>query len=84
MERLGVDRKEAEKTVDHVDHGRRQYVKAHYGRDWGNSADYDLVLNSERLSYQEIADLVVGAVRMRDWQWSQTEGVRGQGPGVRA
>jgi cytidylate kinase len=83
MERLGVERKEAEKTLDNVDSSRRHYVKTHYGRDWGNPADYDLVLNSERLSFQEIADLVVGAVRMRDWQRSQTAGIRDQGSGVR-
>ncbi len=71
MERLKVDRKEAERTVDDVDSGRRQYVKTHYGRGWDDPVNYHLVLNSERLSYSEIADLVVGVVRMRDWQKSQ-------------
>ena len=71
MERLKVDRKEAEHTVDDIDAGRRHYVKTYYGRTWDDPTNYHLVLNSERLSYREIADLVVGAVRMKDWQRAQ-------------
>ena len=71
MERLKVDRKEAERTVDTMDHDRRDYVKSHYGRVWDDPTNYHLILNSDRLSFREIADLVVGAVRMRDWQRSQ-------------
>jgi len=71
MERLKVDRKEAERVVDKTDQDRRHYVKSRYGRTWDDPTNYHLVLSSEFLSYREIADLVVGAVRMRDWQRSQ-------------
>jgi cytidylate kinase len=72
MQRLKVDRKEAERTVDEIDAGRRLYVKTYYGRTWDDVTNYHLILNSERLSYREIAELVVGAVRMKDWQRAQT------------
>jgi cytidylate kinase len=71
MERLKVERKEAERTVDEIDAGRHHYVKTYYGRTWDDVTNYHLILNSERLSYREIADLVVGAVRMKDWQRAQ-------------
>jgi cytidylate kinase len=73
MERLKVDRREAERTIDDVDNGRRHYVKTHYGRAWDDPTNYHLILNSDRLTYNEIADLVVGVVRMRDWQKNQVK-----------
>ncbi len=72
MERLKVERKEAERRVDAIDGDRRHYVERYYGRVWGDAANYHLVLNSGWLSYQDIAGLVVNAVRMRDWQRKQT------------
>jgi uncharacterized protein len=72
MTRLKLDRKEAERTVDEIDAGRRHYVKTYYGRTWDDPTNYHLILNSERLSFRDISDLVVGAVRMKDWQRAQT------------
>ncbi|MBI4422070.1 MAG: cytidylate kinase-like family protein [Gemmatimonadetes bacterium] len=68
MERLTVDRKEAERTVDEIDHSRRQYVKTYYGRVWDSPENYHMVLNGDRLTYDEIADLTVAAVKKRGWK----------------
>ncbi len=71
--RLGVDPDEAEDTVDRTDEGRRQYVKTYYDRDWDDAAGYHLVINTGVFSYQQAADLVAEAARLRGW-------VEGGGP----
>ena len=68
MERLKVDRKEAERTVDRLDGSRRQYVKTYYGRVWDDPNNYHLILNSDRMSYDEIAEVIAGAVSARGWR----------------
>ena len=67
MERLSLDRKEAERTVDNVDRGRREYVKTYYRREWDDPANYHIMLNSDRLTYPEIVDVIVGLVKRRGW-----------------
>ncbi len=67
MERLKVDRKEAERTVDQIDEGRRRYVRTHYRRQWEDPSNYHLVLNSGSLSYDRCAELIVEAARLEGW-----------------
>jgi cytidylate kinase len=61
MERLSLGRKEAEKALDDIDHGRRDYVRQYYGRAWDDPANYDLVINTGKFTYQTAADLIVRA-----------------------
>ena len=62
-QRLGVSRKDAERTVDKVDHNRKAYVQAHYGRDWEDATNYHLVINSALMSLDDSADLIARAVK---------------------
>lgn len=68
MERLKVDRKEAERATHEIDDGRRQYVKTYYGRRWDDPANYDLILNSGPFSYEQCADLMEAAAKLRGWR----------------
>ena len=61
MERLKTTRKDAERALDDIDDGRRQYVRQHYGRTWDDPANYDLVVNTGKFSYEAAADLIVRA-----------------------
>ena len=65
MRRLTIERGEAERTVDDIDEGRRRYVKAHYDRQWGHPANYHLCLNSEALTYEGCAEIIVRAAAVR-------------------
>lgn len=65
MERLGIDRRDAERKLDEIDAGRRRYVKTHYDRTWDDPANYHLCLNSEALGYEGCAELIVAAARVR-------------------
>ncbi len=62
-QRLGLAEKEAERTVDRRDNERRNYVRTHYQRDWDDSCNYHLVVNSALMSYEGSADLIVGAAK---------------------
>lgn len=75
MERLGVDRKEAERTATEIDEGRRRYVKTYYGRRWDDPANYDLVLSSAHFTYEQCAELIEAAVTLRGGRSTQ----RGKG-----
>ena len=62
-ERLNVSQKEAERTVDQTDRDRKEYVHTHYQRDWSDPANYHLVINSTRVSYEKAAELIVAAAK---------------------
>ncbi len=68
MERLKVDRKDAERTIHEIDEGRRQYVKTYYGRRWDDPVNYHLILNTEAFSFEQCAELIQAAVRVRGWR----------------
>ncbi len=62
-QRLSLEEKEAERIVDRRDNERRDYVRTHYQRDWDDSCNYHLVVNSALMSYEGAADLIVGAAK---------------------
>ena len=66
-ERLGLSAKEAERTLDRFDEGRRQYARTYYGRRWDDPSQYHLIVNTEFFSYDEAAELVVETARHRGW-----------------
>src|SRR5581483_10015454 len=67
IERLGLDRATAEKTLDETDRRRDEYVKAYYGRKRDDLSNYDVVVNTERLGLDGAAALVVAEARRRGW-----------------
>jgi cytidylate kinase len=67
VERLGVNRADAERVVDETDRQRDQYVKTYYGRQRQDLTNYDLVVNAERLGVEGAAELIVAEVKRRRW-----------------
>ena len=66
-ERLGVAPEDAEKVLQETDANRARYLKQHYGRDWNDSTNYDLVLNSGTLGLQGTTDVIV-ALALGRWK----------------
>lgn len=66
MLRESLDRQAAERLVRQVDHERACYLQANYGRSGQDDADYDLVLNTGDLSYEETADIIIKVLREKD------------------
>src|SRR6266536_1630511 len=57
----GIDEAEAAKFVQSSDDRRADYIKRFHGIDQEVPTHYDLVINTERLSLDEAADIVVRA-----------------------
>ncbi len=66
MNDLKVDEKSAKREVDRFDGGRRQFVRRYFGADMEDPLHYDLVVNTERLSYDSAASVIVDALATKD------------------
>jgi cytidylate kinase len=63
-ERAGIDAGKAKRVVSNADAGRREYLKRFYDVDHELPTHYDLVLNTDAISVEEAAELIVhGAAR---------------------
>jgi CMP/dCMP kinase len=67
VERLGVDPTTVERVVDETDRQRDQYVRTYYARHRHDLANYDVVVNTERLGIDGAAALVVAEAKRRGW-----------------
>lgn len=62
-ERMGIPSSEAAREVERIDHQRREYVGARYGRVWDDPAAYHLVVNTGLWEYDDCAAVVAAAAR---------------------
>ena len=60
--KLGVSEEEAAVKVAAIDRQRVQFVREHFNQDTTDPSLYDLVLNTERFSVEQCADLIVEAL----------------------
>lgn len=54
----GLDEKEAEKQIERIDKERSAYYKAHTGSNWDNVRNYDLCLDTSRLSFEKCVEII--------------------------
>lgn len=59
MDRRGIDAKEAEKTIDATEAGRRDFSRRYFGADIEDPHCFDLVINTERVSEETAARQIV-------------------------
>jgi cytidylate kinase len=59
MERLGVGADEARKQLVETDHNRARYHKQYYRKDWDDAANYDVVVNTDRLGIEGAVAVIV-------------------------
>ena len=67
VERLGVPAEEAARLTDETDRNRARYHQQHYHRDWGDPANYHLVLNTAALGLDGAAEVIVGRATALGW-----------------
>lgn len=58
MERFNLNQSEARRKMHETDSNRAAYIKQLYGHDWCDPDEYDLIVNTGRLSYQAAADMI--------------------------
>lgn len=61
MQRKELTRQAATAMVEQLDAGRKEFCQRHFHHDITDSAEYDLVINTDRLSTQASAELIVDA-----------------------
>jgi len=60
---LGVNEHDARRAMHETDSNRAAYIKQLYGHDWCDPDEYDLVVNTGRISYQNAAHMILNGVR---------------------
>ena len=61
MEAGDADEKTAAAEVERIDRARREYLRAYYDLDWGDSANYDLVVDTSTFGVEGCTDLITHA-----------------------
>ncbi|MFH0768029.1 MAG: cytidylate kinase-like family protein [Chloroflexota bacterium] len=65
-EEMNLDENAARKEIARFDGSRREFIKRYFQAELENPIHYDLVINTEHLSYEAVASIVVGAVPLKD------------------
>jgi cytidylate kinase len=71
MAELGHSRDEAVKYIEGVDDQRRRWVKMVYNQDWCDPALYDLCVNLQNMSMDNICDIVAMAIEHDDFRTTE-------------
>ena len=64
-EREGLSQSEAERKMARVERERQTFIQRHYGRDVSDPSHYDIMANTENLSPDQAADVLVAAYRSK-------------------
>ena len=65
MDRLGLPEHATRRKMHETDSNRAAYIKQLYGRDWCDPDEYDLVINTGRVSYETAAHMILDGTRDR-------------------
>jgi cytidylate kinase len=66
MENLWLDQEAAKREIERFDKSRREFIKRYFHAELEDPAYYDLVINTERLSFEAAASIVVDALSLKD------------------
>jgi cytidylate kinase len=61
MQNFQLNQEDAKKEIDHFDKSSREFIKRYFKAELEDPIHYDIVINTERLSFQAAASIVVGA-----------------------
>lgn len=66
VEMYGISEKEAQRIIIKTDKERSEYFKHYTGLDWENAQNYNLCLDTSRLSYDECVEIIKGYISIID------------------
>ncbi|MBN1570146.1 MAG: cytidylate kinase-like family protein [Acidobacteria bacterium] len=66
MQNMGKSREEAEKEVEHSDGSRHEFIKRYFKAEMEDPLHYDIVVNTEHLSIENAASVVIDALPFKD------------------
>ena len=59
VNRRGITREEAQRIINEVDKGRENYVKKYTGTSRYDTRNYDIVLNADEHTEEEIVEIII-------------------------
>jgi cytidylate kinase len=65
MEDLKLDQEAANQEIARFDNSRHQFIKRYFQAEMGDPEYYDLVINTERLSFEASASIIVDALAFK-------------------
>ncbi len=65
MQRENITSKEAEHKVKEVNRQRANHCKYFTKTDWGKAANYNLMIRSSDLGYEQTANIIINAFKAR-------------------
>jgi cytidylate kinase len=65
MERMKLDEEKAKNEIKRSDSNYHEFIRRYFHAEPENPLDYHIVLNTERISIQEAASIIVKAVNLR-------------------
>jgi cytidylate kinase len=66
IENLEVEEKVARKEIERFDSSRREFTKRYFKAELEDQLNYDLVINTEHLSFQDASSIIINAVSFKD------------------
>ena len=66
VKRHGIDAARAEHIINKTDKSRANYYSFYSGRKWGAVENYDLCIDSSKLSEENIVELIIEYINMRE------------------
>jgi cytidylate kinase len=66
IQNLKLDPEAAKREIERFDNSRREFIKRYFHAELEDPAYYDLVINTERFSFQAIASIVVDALHFKE------------------
>jgi cytidylate kinase len=66
MQNLKLDQETAKREIARFDNSRREFIKRYFHAELEDPAYYDLVIDTERLSFEAATSIVVNALSFRD------------------
>lgn len=64
MQHYDLGEEGAQKLIAEQERNKKRYLKRVFGEDWSSLHLYDLIINTDRVSYEDAADIIVKAFRI--------------------
>jgi cytidylate kinase len=77
MQSLEMDKKSAEKEIGQSDGSRHEFIKRYFKAEMEDAAHYDIVLNTERLDFEDAATIIVNALPLKSKNLKDGRGMHG-------
>lgn len=66
MERRRKDEKAVKKEINRFDSSRREFIKRYFKAELEDPLNYDMVINTEHLSFDDAASIIIDALSLRN------------------